>query len=49
MELYPFVNCDHPSVDPTVQVHNSETLSDTSTKLDTNVKHFQTMWTDQVP
>ena len=35
----PSVNiCNHPSVDPTVQVGNSETLLDTSTKLGTNVK-----------
>ena len=48
MELGPFVNCNHPSVDPTVQDHNSETLWDTLTKLDSNMKHFQTMWTDLV-
>ena len=30
-----------PSVHTTVQVRNSETLSDTSTKLGTNIKHHE--------
>ena len=35
--------CHHPSVEPIVQVRNSETLQDTLTKLGTNIKHHQTM------
>ena len=34
----------HPSFIPFVQVRNSETLWDTLTKLDTTIKHYQTMW-----
>ena len=46
-ELCPFVNfSDHPSVDPTVQVRNSKTLRDTLTKLGTNIKHHQSLWTE---
>ena len=38
--------CDHPRFDPTVQGRNSETLRDTSTKLGTNIKHHQSLWTE---
>ena len=49
-ELCPLANfSDHPSVDSTVQVYNSETLSDSLTKLGTNIKHDQTMWIEQGP
>ena len=41
--------CDHPNIDPTVQVHNFETLLDTLAKLGKNIKHRQTMRIEQVP
>ena len=41
--------CDHPRFDPTDQGRNSETQRDTSTKHGTNIWHYHTMWTGQVP
>ena len=49
-ELCPLVNCPppRPSVDPTVQVCNSEMLGDTLAKLGTIIMHYQTIETELV-
>ena len=44
MSLCQSVNiCDHPSMDPTVQVCDSKTLLDTLATLGTNIKYYQTV------
>ena len=47
--ISPSINIwDHPSVEPTVRVRNSETLWDTLANIGTNIKHYQAVWTKQV-